>query len=85
MSTWNEEARWALVDYLVENNGKDFIAPQVRAFAEKRGLGAPPDDRRWGAVMLAAKRAGLIVSVGYTDHNDERAHTRPVTLWRSAA
>lgn len=64
------------------NPGLTFMAEDVRRFAERRGLPAPPDPRAWGGVLQRAARAGLIVKAGYGESANPQAHLRPTAMWK---
>jgi len=61
--------------------GECITSEYVRAHAEFHGLQTPPDKRAWGAVMLKAARAKLIVKKGWTTATDPKVHCNPVSLW----
>jgi hypothetical protein len=61
--------------------GKPFVIEEVRPEAETR-IGAPPDERAWGAAARKAARAGAIEKVGYAPTNS--SNRSPKTLWCAA-
>ena len=56
-----------------------FLTEDVRAYAEKRGLTPPPDQRAWGAVMQRAAKHGLIRRIGYMPARS--SNLSPKALW----
>ena len=77
---WSERAFDALVDFLRAPRA-GFMAEDVRAYAENRGLPVPPDPRAWGGVFQPAARAGLIQKAGYDTSRNAHAHLRPTQVW----
>ena len=61
--------------------GQPFVIEEVRPEAETR-IGAPPDERAWGAAARKALRAGAIRKVGYAPTNS--SNRSPKTLWACA-
>jgi hypothetical protein len=78
---WNDAALDLLLKFAVICGGS-FLVEDVRAFAEEAGLGDPPDPRAWGSVVLCAKRAGLIESLGYASRSRGPSHSCPRNVWR---
>jgi hypothetical protein len=60
----------------------EFRAEQVRVFAEKNGLEAPPSKRSWGAVIAKAVRKELIRRVRHEPCENPKAHACTVAVWR---
>ena len=79
---WNRMAFEAFVRY-VNAVSEPFMTEDVRNYAEALGMPEPPDKRAWGAIAMKAKRAGLIVSLGYAPQQSVNAHKAPKTLWKS--
>lgn len=79
-----EKPGWAELayGYLMLYPHQRFMAEDVRRFAERRGLGEPPDARAWGGVMQRASRAKLILKDGYGESGNAQAHCRPTQYWR---
>jgi hypothetical protein len=80
---WNKMAYEAFVRY-VTTIKHPFMTEDVRCYAEALGMPEPPDKRAWGSVAMRAKRAGLVVSLGYAPQQSANAHKAPKTLWKSA-
>ena len=83
---WSERAMDMLKDYLELlryglGEGQQFTSEMVREYAEQMGLPDPPDKRAWGAVMVKAARAGLIVKKGWTTSRNPKVHCSPTSLW----
>lgn len=62
----------------------NLTSEQVRKDAEAGDLPVPPDKRAWGAVMMRASRAGLLVKNGWVNAEDPKVHANPVSLWTIA-
>jgi hypothetical protein len=77
---WRGQARGYLLEWLAAPRG-DFLAEDVREFAERRGLDAPPDGRAWGVVFQSASRDRLISKVGYAPARS--SNLSPKVLWRA--
>jgi hypothetical protein len=79
---WSGKAYSALVSYVRRlTPGETFESVTIRKQAEANGLPPPPDARAWGAIVRAAKRAGLISEVGVAKSSDPVQHSGYVTLW----
>ena len=76
---WEVSAFNILVNYIKEN--KTFKAEDIRNHAESLGLELPPDKRAWGAIILRAKKVGLIRHIGYTQVDNPKAHKTNVSIW----
>ncbi len=81
---WNRMTYEAFVRYVMEIK-HPFMTEDVRCYAEALGMPKPPDKRAWGSVAMKAKRAGLIVSMGYAPQQSVNAHKAPKTLWKAVA
>lgn len=79
---WRLAARAYLVEYLLRIGSADFLAEDAREYAEGMGLEDPPDGRAWGAVVLEARRAGVIRKVGAAPARSSNLSYK--TLWRGA-
>lgn len=79
---WNKMAFEAFVRYVMDVK-HPFMTEDVRCFAEAMGMPEPPDKRAWGSVAMRAKKAGLIVSLGYAPQQSVNAHKAPKTLWKA--
>lgn len=60
----------------------EFMTEQVREYAYALGLPKPPNERAWGAVIMAAKKLGLIVFARFEQVGNPRAHRTPASVWR---
>lgn len=81
---WSTRAASLFTEYVALHPGETFMTEDVRQWAEAIGLPPPPDRRAWGAVAVAAKRNGLVRSLGYAPQKSANAHRAPKTLWVSA-
>lgn len=81
---WRDEAYGILVSFISFKRlvGSDFMAEDVREYAERGGLSAPPDGRAWGGIVQRALRAKLIERVGYAPMKSRNCHANPKTVWR---
>lgn len=64
-------------------SGETFTSEQVRAYADERGLPAPPDGRAWGSVFLRASRAKMIEHAGFDTSTNPRRGDTPIKKWRA--
>jgi hypothetical protein len=80
---WHESAlRW-LRTYIGAGS-RAFTCDDVRLSAERNGLPRPPDSRAWGAVMLRAKREGIIRPTDrFVPSTDPACHCGPRRVWHS--
>lgn len=78
-----EEALGFLQQY-IDKVGGQFMASDVREFAEKNGFSVNCDTRVWGAVMNAASKSGIIRHAGYAKSNNPKAHKSPMSVWVGA-
>jgi hypothetical protein len=81
--SWSERA----YDYLVAFGskllvGKTFMTEDVRIAAETSGaVPQPPTRRAWGAIILRAKREGLLIHAGFAPNKDPSCHGSPKSVW----
>ena len=78
---WGTLAIQCFTSYTEQFGDMPFMTEDVRDWAEQGGLPPPPDRRAWGAVAAAARRAGLVRSLGYAPQKSANAHRAPKTLW----
>lgn len=81
---WSVRAASLFAEFVSLHPGESFMTEDVREWAEAIGLPKPPDRRAWGAVAIAAKRNGLVRSLGYAPQKSANAHRAPKTLWVGA-
>lgn len=82
---WSDRAMEYLKMYSRAQGSEPFMAEDVRLSAEKGAfVPSPPDGRAWGAVILRAKRLGLIKHAGYAPNKDPGCHGSPKSVWRVA-
>lgn len=79
VSGWSDIAYGYLLEYLCHT--RRFQVEDFRAWAYRTGLEAPPSERAFGGVILAAKRAGKVRFAGYESVNNPRAHATPASVW----
>jgi hypothetical protein len=81
--SWSDKAFDLLKDYVgVIGTDSECTSEMVRHYAEANGLPHPPDKRAWGAVMLKAARANILLKKGWTTATDPKVHCNPVSLWK---
>lgn len=80
---WQERAYIQLVDYLKLNKG-EFMAEELREWAEGKGFPEPPHARAWGAIIMRAARANLIRKVRIGNVKNVKAHNAHAAVWQSA-
>lgn len=78
---WGTSATQFFTNYTMQFGETPFMTEDVRDWAEENGLPPPPDRRAWGAIAIAAKRAGLVKSMGYAPQKSANSHGAPKTLW----
>ena len=76
---WKVMASLALYNYALTHSR--FLIEDVRVYADKHGVEAPPDARAWGAVTQGAIRAGFIERDGYAPARS--SHLSPKPVWKS--
>lgn len=63
--------------------GTKFLTEELREWTYSNcGLDSPPSDRAWGAVTIMLRKSGFIVSDGFAQVSNPKAHRTPATLWR---
>lgn len=77
---WSNNA-YAYLKLFIQLKSFPFLAEDLRFHAEKNGFPIPPSKRAWGAVVLKAKRDGLIKACGYKQTTNPKAHCTPACLW----
>jgi hypothetical protein len=80
-SGWHSDALQHLTEFLEINPGS-FMAENVRAWADRRGLPAPPSLRAWGAVIMKASKMKMIEFVGYEKTTSAKSNGTPASVWR---
>jgi hypothetical protein len=78
---WNDDAYQYVVDY----PEKQFMTEDVRFHAEECGLPIPPSKRAWGAVMVRARKDGIIQSLGVKRKPSDSSHGTPAVLWEKVS
>ena len=77
---WSEKAFGYLKDFLLVTNDV-FMAENIREYAHQNGLEYPPSKRAWGAIIVRAKKEGLITFRGYSQVSNPKAHRANAMLW----
>jgi hypothetical protein len=62
---------------------REFTTGEVRQYAEMLGFSCPTDDRAWGHVAIAARKARFVDKVGFAPSVNPAAHAGPRALYRS--
>ncbi|CAB4195521.1 hypothetical protein UFOVP1298_24 [uncultured Caudovirales phage] len=78
---WGVRAIGMFEEYCRLFGSEPFMTEDVRDWSEGLGLASPPDKRAWGAVAMAARKAGLVRSMGYAPQKSVNAHRAPKTVW----
>lgn len=78
---WKSQALHLLRMFLIESPLAEFQTEDVRHYATKHGLAAPPSERAWGSVIIAAKTLGLIAWRRYEAVDNPKAHRTPASVW----
>lgn len=76
---WGEQAFNFLKLYMRHN--KEFMAEEVR-MASSLVVPEPKSSRAWGAIIVRAKKEGLIYHHGYRSVSNAKAHKTPASVWR---
>ena len=76
---WSDKAFYFL-KWFVTRQHVEFMAEDVRE-AAKNYVPEPPSKRAWGAVIVRAKKEGLIKSIGFRSVSNSKAHRTPASLW----
>lgn len=79
---WADAAEAALRQYAAAHRGEQFLAEDVRAWAEGRMVVAPDNGRAWGAVFKRSARLRVITRVGYAPAKS--SNLAPKCLWMTA-
>lgn len=78
--SWSDRAFAFLLEFITRND--EFLAEDVRN--EAKGIVPdPPSKRAWGGVIVRAKKEGYIVSIGFKQVSNPKAHRTPATLWKT--
>jgi hypothetical protein len=80
--SWSEKAYRFICAFA--NDGSEFRAEQVRAYAEARGFPPAPSARAWGSIIAKAACAGIIKRAGFTACDNAKAHACNVSIWIGA-
>lgn len=79
---WTTRAWDFFVSFGQNTRGNQFMAEDVRHEAERsKKVPSPPDRRAWGAIILRAAKARLIVRTGYASNKDPSCHGSPKAVW----
>lgn len=81
---WSFKAYKAGLQFIIEHGLEtSFMVEDLRMWCYRRKIiPRPPSDRAWGKVILNLRKAGLIVSNGFTQVTNPKAHRTPATLWK---
>lgn len=81
-SEWTGQALALLVAFALEVN-RPFLIEEARAYAEGKGLPAPPDLRAWGTVTRRAMAKKRIEKVGFGAAAS--SNCSPKVLWAAGS
>lgn len=79
---WADKAYIKLKEYLIITNGNQFMCEDVREYASK-SISEPPSKRAWGAIIVKAKKEGIIEHCGFSQVSNPTAHRANASLWRA--
>lgn len=77
---WGEDAYKFLKKFLAGHNGP-FMAEDVRSYAALLDFELPPNDRSWGAIIVRAKKEGLIEQRGTRKVKNKKANCANAAVW----
>lgn len=77
---WSERA-FAMLLLFLKANRRPFITPEVREWSTENGLPEPPTAYAWGAVLVRARKSGLIIKAGATTYGNKTMHLQTVNRW----
>ena len=80
---WYAMAYSALKDYLLMIDGRTFMCEDVREYASNI-LPDPPTNRAWGAIIVRARKDGIIKHCGFNQVSNPRAHRANASMWKRA-
>lgn len=80
---WSEKAEEVFMMYLSKiSNNHEFMAEDVREFAEENKLiPEPPHKRAWGGITYKLAKRGDIIKVGAKATRNPRSHQSYATVW----
>ncbi len=75
---WSDAAFLKFKEFLLDHD--EFMSELFRHWLEDK-LPAPPDPRAIGAVIVKAKKMGLIKHLRYQAATDPKSHRNPKSVW----
>lgn len=78
--SWGDKAYLYLKKY-ISLSSNEFMTEDIRKSSEGI-LNEPPSKRAWGAVIVRAKREGIIEHNGYRSVSNKKAHATPASVWK---
>lgn len=83
---WHDSAVRIALDFFAQAGYGGALFEDVRDYATKQGLTAPPSPNAWGAVCLALSKRNLITKTGQLRASRAaRSHARAQPVWRLAS
>ena len=77
---WSDDALHGIETYCIAHSDDQFLAEQVREWAEGMGIvDKAENERAWGAVFKRAARLGVIKRIGYAP--SKSSNLAPKCLW----
>jgi len=79
---WSEKAFDFLVGYAKKQS--QFMAEDIRELAIKsKSVPQPPSNRAWGAIIIKAKKEGIIKHIAFGQVRNKKAHRANASIWQS--
>lgn len=75
---WGDKAYSLLLDFIKVTS--EFMTEDFRLSTEGK-LPEPPDNRAYGALIVRAKKNGLIRHLRYEAAKDKKSHRNPKSVW----
>jgi hypothetical protein len=81
---WTERALSFLTEY-AKDHPEGFMACDVVEASQGNPDLEPPDGRAWGAIVVIAKRKGVIAQFGFSYTRKGKGHPAPKSVWKAVA
>lgn len=81
---WSTRAFNASLYFILVNPvGFTFLTEDLRNWIyENNMIDPPPSDRAWGSITIKLRKAGYIISNGFSKTTNPKAHRTPATVWQ---
>ena len=85
ISNWEERAYKCLLEFIEKNPDAEFMGEDVRKYAYGvKELPLAPDQRSWGAILVRAKKSGVIKKVGLGPVKNSKANRANAGIWKKS-